>query len=422
MKHSSALLMLLLCAALLAAGGAAATPSPPLGKEEPQSMVLTIANGPISRQWGQISNLSPLPCGSVENDPPLLRPYVGLLHAHTSYSDGEGTPAQAFAYARDSAGLDFLALTDHGELLSDSEWADTYSQADTFTSTGAFAALAGFEWTDYSKGHICVLGSQDYASYLNWQTNTLGKFYTWLEQRPQALGIFAHPKPTNFDDFAFRSGVSAQMALLEVANVEKNFEPGFLTALSKGWRVAAVAAQDNHHPDWGDASGQIAGIWAPSLTPSALLEAIRARRTFSSDDRNLTLSLQLNGAWMGSTLHGWPGQPLHWRLEVVDPDPDEAIVQADLVSLGGSVLATTSSSGNLVWKVQTSNPGGNFWIFARVRQADGDLAYSSPIWLEAVEPPTLVVTPQAMTFATTWGESPEPQTLTLETIGESGVE
>lgn len=379
-------------------------------------MVMTVSDSPLAPT--EKSDIGP-----TESDPPLLHPYFGLLHAHTSYSDGEGMPAQAFAYARDSAGLDFLALTDHGELLSDSEWADTRAQADTFTSPGSFAALAGFEWTDYLKGHICVLGSQDYANYLDWQTNTLSKFYTWLEQRPQALGSFAHPKPTNFDGFPFRSGATAQMALLEVANVEKNFEPGFLTALSKGWRVGAVAAQDNHHPDWGDASGQIAGIWAPSLTPSALLEAMRARCTFASDDRNLTLSLQLNGAWMGSALHGWPGQPLYWQVEATDPDPGEVIVQADLISVGGSVLATTTgSSGNLVWNLQTSNPGGDFWVFTRVRQVDGDLAYSSPIWLEAVEPPTLQVSPQAMTFTTTWGESPEPQTLTLEVIGEGGVE
>ncbi|MEI6309450.1 MAG: hypothetical protein WCP58_07400, partial [bacterium] len=151
MKRSSALLVLLLCAALLVAGGVAATSSSPVEKEVPRTVVQNIAN-----------------------DPPLLHPYFGLLHAHTSYSDGEGAPAQAFTYARDSAGLDFLALTDHGELLSDAEWADTRSQADAFTSTGSFAALAGFEWTDYLKGHICVLGSQDYASYLNWQTNTIG--------------------------------------------------------------------------------------------------------------------------------------------------------------------------------------------------------------------------------------------------------
>jgi hypothetical protein len=38
--------------------------------------------------------------------------WYGLLHAHTLYSDGSGTPAEAFSRAR-GAGLDFLAVTAH---------------------------------------------------------------------------------------------------------------------------------------------------------------------------------------------------------------------------------------------------------------------------------------------------------------------
>jgi hypothetical protein len=38
--------------------------------------------------------------------------YVGNMHSHTSYSDGVGTPAEAFEYARDNANIDFLAVTD----------------------------------------------------------------------------------------------------------------------------------------------------------------------------------------------------------------------------------------------------------------------------------------------------------------------
>lgn len=36
--------------------------------------------------------------------------YFGNLHSHTSYSDGSGTPAQTYKYARDTADIDFLAL------------------------------------------------------------------------------------------------------------------------------------------------------------------------------------------------------------------------------------------------------------------------------------------------------------------------
>jgi hypothetical protein len=48
--------------------------------------------------------------------------YFGDLHSHTEYSDGEGTPDQAFEAAI-AGGADFMAITDHHYLLLDWEWA-----------------------------------------------------------------------------------------------------------------------------------------------------------------------------------------------------------------------------------------------------------------------------------------------------------
>src|SRR5215470_17383292 len=39
--------------------------------------------------------------------------FFGNLHSHTSYSDGSGTPAEAYNHARNVAHLDFLVITDH---------------------------------------------------------------------------------------------------------------------------------------------------------------------------------------------------------------------------------------------------------------------------------------------------------------------
>ena len=38
--------------------------------------------------------------------------YFGLLHSHTKFSDGLGTPNEAFTMAKE-AGLDFMAVTEH---------------------------------------------------------------------------------------------------------------------------------------------------------------------------------------------------------------------------------------------------------------------------------------------------------------------
>lgn len=39
--------------------------------------------------------------------------FFGNLHSHTSFSDGSATPEVAYTHARDVAGLDFLAITEH---------------------------------------------------------------------------------------------------------------------------------------------------------------------------------------------------------------------------------------------------------------------------------------------------------------------
>lgn len=48
-----------------------------------------------------------------------LKCYYGLLHAHTAYSDGSGTPEEAFEMAKE-AGLDFFAITEHNHSKAES--------------------------------------------------------------------------------------------------------------------------------------------------------------------------------------------------------------------------------------------------------------------------------------------------------------
>ena len=91
--------------------------------------------------------------------------YFGNLHSHTAYSDGEGTPDEAFLWARDIAQYDFYAITDHAELLSAAEWDDISIQADYYTLDGTFLAIRGFEWT-HLNGHICVYNTDSYTSAL----------------------------------------------------------------------------------------------------------------------------------------------------------------------------------------------------------------------------------------------------------------
>jgi len=105
--------------------------------------------------------------------------FFGNLHSHTSYSDGSGTPDQAYIHARDAARLDFLAITDHN--YSDAEngasddrrdgilIANDFSlyvgpqaeaiipTANRLSENGKFIAIYGQEFSSISSGnHINV--------------------------------------------------------------------------------------------------------------------------------------------------------------------------------------------------------------------------------------------------------------------------
>ncbi|HEX7401133.1 MAG TPA: DUF3604 domain-containing protein, partial [candidate division Zixibacteria bacterium] len=79
--------------------------------------------------------------------------YWGDIHCHTSYSDCPAaendtvSPYGALLFARDSSLLDFVAITDHAEDLTGSEWADIQNQNALFYDPGIFVTLNAWEFT-----------------------------------------------------------------------------------------------------------------------------------------------------------------------------------------------------------------------------------------------------------------------------------
>ncbi len=89
------------------------------------------------------------------------RIYWGDIHSHSALSDGSGTPEHHFYYARYVSGLDYAALTDHGETLQFIPGAlDTLEQAANAADVpNEFVALQGIEWTQAKTGHYTCIFS-----------------------------------------------------------------------------------------------------------------------------------------------------------------------------------------------------------------------------------------------------------------------
>jgi hypothetical protein len=330
-------------------------------------------------------------------DSPDLRAYYGQMHAHTGFSDGDLEPADAFRMARER-GLDFYAVTDHLEQLTDDEWERSRAAADLADAPGSFVALRGFEWGGFMSprgwmNHVNVVGAEGRLSVLD--TLSLRRLYDGILRLPGAnvVGQFNHPGMlnqvfgrNNWNDFAYDDAGDLRMKLITVETVPTTDEDhretaGYIPALDRGWHLAPKGEEDNHHADWAHTRKRT-GVWAPALSRSDVLSAALRMAVFYTDDPEASVKLRADGQWlMGSTVYA-PGAH---RLEVeVEHHRRVALVtRVELVSRGGVVLAT-SPGGNTPFRASFDvNPETDTYYFARVVLEDPNVRLiSAPIFVD----------------------------------------
>jgi hypothetical protein len=320
--------------------------------------------------------------------------YFGNLHSHTKYSDGSGTPQDAFRWARDVARLDFYAVTDHGEQVDPYEWWKTGQYANVANNDGAFVAIRGFEWSHPWWGHITVWNTSSYTNAV--LDYTMAHFYKWLDQN-NGIAQFNHPGTEYgvFEWFSPDSRVLDNLVGSETGNRKSsnNADPEayfewYRFALNQGWKIAPTFGKDNHSLSF--PNGGRTAILAPFLTRGDLLNAIRARRLYSTDDPNLRIHFSSGDQWMGSTITVRRNSVVTFDVEVWD---DEPITKLELISTGGPFLAAPSFSPDtqhVTWQPSVylvDQP----YVFLRVTTEDEKLdmpgqatnvAYTAPIWIQ----------------------------------------
>ncbi len=317
-----------------------------------------------------------------------LNIYFGNFHSHTGYSDGTNTPAEAFAWARDEIGFDFFAVTDHGCLLDQSEWDDTGEQADAYTQEGVFVALRGFEYTNNTSGHINVFLTDDFVSAF--RNPFLLFFYFWLDAT-SGFAQFNHPgrEPTVFDGMQYQDRVGDNIVLIETANKTVTNTRGsyldyYARCLDKGWRVAPASGQDNHELK---ATNIRTAYLGERLSRDALVDAMRNRRIYSSDDPNMEIVFKHGDAFMGSVVRP-TGLFTRFTVRVKD---DEPIQQLQLITNSGKVadeISYTEETTEVDWRPWVYLFGRDYFFLKviGVNQLDeGDdlqTAVTAPIWID----------------------------------------
>ena len=331
---------------------------------------------------------------------PPMQTYFGDLHNHTSYSDGSGSPTQALAAGK-AAGFDFMAISDHSYAIDDSEWQNTLDAVNDATG-GDFVGLRGFEYTQGAEGHINVWNSTRHATrtqvsgctFCDYTPNleaglTVQGFYPWLVSPVNTplddageVMQFNHPGWINFNDWFYHPEVSSLARLEEVGNGSGSSyvfsEEEFIRSLDYGWKVGATNNADTHSTEWGINTDNRTGVLMPELTKSALLEALRQRRTFATEDKNFSLRMKANGAWMGSEIAN--SGTIHFEISGVDENGELATL-VELITDQGEVLTTyTPYTSTFTWEPEITISTGVHYYYVKVTQTDGDRIVSSPVW------------------------------------------
>lgn len=331
--------------------------------------------------------------------------YFGQLHAHTDISNGAGSVEEAFQYASQVDGLDFFAVTDHSDSFDNADmgaidadgadisadWAAGKQAAASVTGED-FVGLFGFEMTwpeDKQLGHISTFNTpgwqtRDQADFENVPT-ALENYYKALTSVPGSVSQFNHPDTVHgdFERFDHYSPqYDAVVSLLEVAGEDGVVDCEYYDlALDKGWHVAPTNNQNNHKGQWGDASEARTVVLAKSLTEEALYAAMKDRRVYATQDSDLAIYYELNGAVMGSILP----KSKDAEITVFLSDPtDEAIGNVEVVTDGGAVLVSEYvETPSQVLELSAS--GGHSYYYLRITQPDGDVAVTAPVWMDGYD-------------------------------------
>jgi len=319
------------------------------------------------------------------NGQPGFNVYFGNLHSHTNNSDGQGTPFEAYTFARDSAHIDFLGVTDHLEYLSFMSYMSALTTADAMTQDSVFVGIYGYEWTSSYYGHCDVFATEQMISASSSSLSPGGwdLLTSFVRANPPAFAQFNHPGRyswfNNWDDFNYvNSSVDSVFPLIEFQNITEaqNF---YERSLNKGWHVSPVWNQDNHYGDWGLKNNGRAGIWATDLSRSSLYNAIRNRRTFATMDKNASVWIESGNVNMGSVTNWSQSTPVHL---VLNDNDNEMWYRIELVTSKGvldSIFPT--GAGNIDTTLMITDTVN--WVFIRASQLDADMIWSAPVFFES---------------------------------------
>ncbi len=330
---------------------------------------------------------------------------MGQTHAHSEVSVcWRSTDRDAhfnYRFMQDVQHSLFGAITDHACNMWHTEMLLMRKLAEYYYFPGEFVAIQAHEWTGSSQ-HVCshsggpwghvnplmLAERQDLECYYPGDATCEGGSLPRLCNVCRELSVVAppHHMVDALHPFKWRDFDPQVMPVVELfqdgrGSCEKPWAAGVShmlhleqgpwcdTELLSGKRFGFIAGADH---------GGIArtGVLTRGLTREALYEAFTARRCFASTGVGLVIDFSFNGEPMGCAVQATEGEFL---LTVSCPEEIHAV---QIVRNGQeeAQVDVREATFRYAWSTKRRRHG-EFW-YCRILLANGELAWTSPIWID----------------------------------------
>jgi hypothetical protein len=300
--------------------------------------------------------------------------YYGDLHRHTDFSlcrvPVDGTIDDAYRYAAEVAQLDFLGITDHsrdiaiGNALSQLWWRSR-KEVHRHQLGDRFLPFFAYERSHSTTADHNVISLRD--DMLRPHTYPVPEFWKELDRDTMTI---PH-QPIRRETWNYQNDLLRPLVEIFQGCRDNSIEEDVHRALAKGYHLGFIASSDHMAT-----SSSYACVWAEEPTRESIFRAMQARRTFGAT-ANIRLTLIAGDRWMGERVKAAELKPLVFEATGTAP------IRSVQMVVDGKVRETFSPMETHVRITRTlEEPAGAHYVYFHLEQADGNEAWSSPIWIE----------------------------------------
>jgi hypothetical protein len=360
--------------------------------------------------------------------------YWGTLHGESKRFDSHEQLTSWLRFMRDDCAMQFVATSsfESEEETSNEAWKSISTNIAEFNEEDRFIAMLGFQWQGEpgEEGLRHFLWAKDAKPILrrkDTKNNSLKKIYkTNSPKEVLSIPTFTMGKTTcyNFEDFnpeyervvdIYSAWGSSECTAKEgnkrpISGTGKNTIPeapegSIVHALNEGCRFGFTASGYDDRGPFSDLYDTTQAQYSPGLTAilakehtrASLFEALQARSCYATTGERIILNFNIVSAPMGSELDTKvrPGLKFNryitgfcvgtgpltevaivrngkvWKKLPINPaQPDRVDIEIDDLDDLDSLILSPQNKPPFIY------------YYLRATQADGHMAWSSPIWIE----------------------------------------